>query len=258
MKHAIVIVSLLAAACGSSGGSKNPDSSNGSGDGSQQQQLDAAIDSPPAMQMITISGTVFAVGIGGATPLQGATVGAYRASNESTAVATATSDASGNFSLTVNTGGVALDGFLKSTKGGMPAYTDTYLYSTGPISTDFTGVPINMLTTSNYGTLYTLCGVTQGASKGVIALEVLDGPLGTGNPVAGATITTTPAAPKYCYDNGSLPSGGATATAADGRAYALNLAAGADTVSATKTGSTFVSHSAKTFANALTTTFITP
>jgi len=255
MKHAIVIVSMLAAACGSSGGSKNPDSSNGSGDGSQQQ-LDAAIDSPPAMQMITISGTVTEQTIGGPQALAGATVGAYRASNETTPVATATSDAMGNFTMTVNTGGVALDGFLKGTKA---TYTDTYLYSTGPIATDFTGVPVNMLKTSNFQLLFTLTGVGEVSGKGVIALEILDGPLGTGNPVAGATITTTQAAPAYKYDGtNGLPSSTATSTSPSGRAYAMNATPGATTVSATKTGTTFVSHSCKAFADSLTTTFVTP
>src|SRR6266850_5952484 len=151
MKHVIVILCASLTACGSSGSNKNPDS-NGSGSDASPL-IDASIDAPPAPAMITISGTVTQTDAGGTTPLQGATVGAYRSSNETTAVATATSNAQGKFMMTITTGGVALDGFLKSTKA---SYTDTYLYATAPITMDMTNTPVNMVTTGNFQFLSTL------------------------------------------------------------------------------------------------------
>ena len=77
--------------------------------------------------------------------------------------------------------------------------------------------------------------------------------------VAGATISSTPAAGKYAYaDSNGYPTG-TTATMADGRAFFINVMPDATTtVTAIKTGVAFKSHALKAHAGALTTTFLTP
>jgi len=223
----------LLAACG--GGSSNP-----------------TIDSPPAATTITVTGTASARDASGSTPLQGVTIGAYASSDESTPVTTATTDAQGNYTLTIPTSGVALDGFLKAT---MATYMDTYLYPPAPLAADFSGATIVMVTPNTFDLLAnTLCGASQMTTNGAIGAEVEDA---TGAFVAGATVASSPAASKYCYNSGGFPSRNATATDTDGLGYMFNVT-GNVTVTAMKSGTTFKSHALKAHAGALTTTLITP
>jgi hypothetical protein len=90
------------------------------------------------------------------------------------------------------------------------------------------------------------------SGKGSIAMEVLDA---AGMPVTGATISTTPAG---TYRYGNPPVQGNTATIADGIAADLNAPPGPVDVSATKTGTTFHSHTVKVFADSFTTTIVQP
>jgi hypothetical protein len=262
MKLAMALSCVALVACGSDNKKTNNPDGNTGGDGNtgidgSNRMADASVDAPPAPAMLTISGTVTARGLGGSTPVAGATVGAYSNANETTPVKTATTTAQGKFTLTFATGGVALDGFLKASKTG---YADTYVYAEAPIAMNETGVPVNMLTTGNFQTLSVIAQGNQMAGMGLIAMEVLNAPPPTGMTVGGATIATNPAASVYRYNgNNGFPSAMATVTAADGIGYAFNVMPGVSvTVSATKTGSTFQSHVIKAWADSLTTTSVSP
>lgn len=210
------------------------------------------IDGPQAPAMITVTGNASARDATGSSPLSGVTVGAYASSNEATPVITAMTDAQGNFTLTIPTGGVALDGYLKAT---MASYMDTYLYPPAPLAADFSGATIVMLAPSTFDLLAnTLCSANQMTSMGAVAAEVEDG---SGAFVAGATVASSPAATKYCYDSGGFPSRTATATDTDGLGYMFNVT-GDVTVTAMKSGTTFTSHALKARAGAFTTTLIKP
>jgi len=93
---------------------------------------------------------------------------------------------------------------------------------------------------------------------GAIAVVVIDA---AEMPVMGATTASSPAASKVCYNAtgaaGTIPSRNATATDADGVAYMFNVT-GQATVSAMKSGSTFLSHGVNARAGAFTTTLIQP
>ncbi len=227
---------FVAAACGSSGGgSKTPD----------------APSNVPAM--INISGTASERSLSGTTPVSGAVVAAYSNSAPTTVVAMTTTDASGNYTLMVPTMGKPVDGFVKATKTG---YMDTYLYAPAPLTADFSMASINMLTPNEFGLLSgTLCGVTQDAAKGTVAVETVDP---TGATVAGVTVASSPAASKYCYDSGSpsYPNKTATMTDSDGVAVMFNVT-GSVSLSATLSGATFKSHTVNAVAGAFTTTLIT-
>ncbi len=240
-------------ACGGdSGGGDDPDGPPGGGDG---PAADAAVDAPPAPPMITITGTAVQRGLGGTQPVAQAQIGGYRNSDEAAAIATTMTDAQGNFTLVVSTGGVALDGFIKATRTG---FRDTYLYPAAPIAAD-TMAPVNMVTTGNYDTLSNLAQGNQQQGNGLIALVVVDGPTATSMPVAGATVSSTPASGAYRYNSGGFPNSQATATATDGVAYMFNAPPNVSvTVSATKAGMTFRSHALKARPDVLTTTLITP
>ena len=260
MKHLVWLLAL--AACGSNkSGNHNADAQAGSGsDSGSNTHHDAAadsrsVDAEPAPPMITISGTAQTLGAtGGTTPATGVVVGAYARSNPNTAVQTATTDGSGNFTMTVSTGGVALDGFLKATDSG---YLDTYVWPPAPLAANFSGASVNFINSFDESIATgTLCQVSGGqkSSDALIALEVHDG---SGNTIGGVAVAANPAAAKVCYDGSNgLPSASPTTTGSDGVALLINVPAGNTTLSATKTGATYGSHVVNGIAGAFTTTII--
>jgi len=200
--------------------------------------------------MVTISGTATARSTS-SMPLANVAIAAYRAGNDTTPVAMTTSDAQGNYSLVIMTNGNALDGYLKATIGG---YLDTYLYPPAPVAEDFAGASVYMLTQGTLDLLSgLLCGSSQMSTNGVIAALVADA---NDAAVAGATVSSSPAASKVCYNQGGTPNKNAMMTDTDGVAYMLNVPPGNATVSAAKAGSTFQSHAVNARVGTFTTTII--
>jgi hypothetical protein len=231
-----LILCLLACGCGDDGG-------GGGGEA----------DASTAPATLTISGTATRRESLNTNPAAGALVAAYKNSDQNTPVAMATTDAAGMYTMTVTTGGVAVDGYLKSTLTG---FIDTYLYPPKPLDADFAGASINHVDSNTLDLLSgTLCGSLQDRSKGVIALLIVDA---ANMPVAGAMVSSTPTAMKYCYNSGGIPDKTKVMTDTDGIAYMANVTAGEVTVSATKSGLTFSSHKVNARAGVLTTTVIQP
>jgi hypothetical protein len=243
------VVMCCLAACGGGGGGN----SMGDDDG-PMPDAKVFMDAPPVVpQTFMISGTVTERGLNGTSPVAGVTVAAFASSNASTAVGMATTDAQGLFALTVMTNGMPLDGYLLATKSG---YVDLYMYPTSPFIKNYTDADLNMITPGNKDFLSSLASGNQMAGKGLIGLAVLDM---AGMPVAGATVSSTPAAGAYRYTGSNgLPSGSATTTSADGVAFMFNMPSGPITISATKSGMTFKSHVVTAPADKMTTTAITP
>jgi hypothetical protein len=201
--------------------------------------------------MITISGEATARSTQ-PMMLANVTVAAYSKGNDSTPVATTTTDANGKYALVVTTNGQALDGYLKATLG---SYLDTYLYPPAPVTADFASASVNMITSNTLDLLAnTLCGANQMTTNGVIAVLVVDA---AEKPVAGAMVTSDPMSNKICYNGGGFPNRNSTMTDTDGIAYVFNVT-GQVTVGATKSGSTFLSHSVNARAGTFTTTVIQP
>jgi hypothetical protein len=195
-------------------------------------------------------GTTSAAGLSGETPEKGIAVTAYKASDDSV-VATGSSDGSGNFTLTITTGGVALDGYLEAVGS---SYLPTYLYPPKPLTADFSGATVELLTMQLLSEAATFGSTDQTAGDGFIGAEVLDA---SGAEVAGAVMTSSSG--KVEYDTtGLLPSSTATSTGSDGRSYVFSVTPGSITVGATKSGTTFSSHTIKAYANAVTETIIEP
>jgi hypothetical protein len=186
--------------------------------------------------------------------LAGVTVGAYQNTDETTPVATATTDTAGNYTLTITTNGHALDGYIKAT---LADHLDTYLYPPSAITADYNGAALNIITESVLMTLSgSFCHHAIDHTNGVVAVEVADASM---TAVAGAMISSTPAAAAYCYNGATagVPDSTATMTSTDGIGYMLDVT-GDVTVSATKAGSTYASHKVKARVGSLTTTLITP
>lgn len=231
-----VLLAVLLAACGDDGGTMG-------------------IDARPVPATITIRGQAKAyTATNGTEPREGVTIAAYRSDDENTVVAQTTSGADGNYEITIETGGVALDGYFKGTLAGS---MDTYLYPPWPVTMDFEGATIAMLTPDIFELLAnTFCGANQPATgKAAITAVVLDSEL---HGVAGASVGSAPAATKYCYNDGGYPNRMATATADDGTAYFLNLPPGRVTVNAMVPGATYATHSVLARADVFTTTLFQP
>jgi hypothetical protein len=236
---------IVVAACG--GGSGNPSDI----DAAMTADAKVFLDAPPIVpQMITIAGKTTERSISGETNVAGVTMTIFSNSNETTAIATAMSDAQGAYTMQVPTNGAPIDGYLVATKNG---YVDIFLYPSSPFIDNDMGADVNMMTPSNKDFLNSLASGGQTAGKGMIGLQVRD----ASGPVTGATISSMPASGAYRY-NGSngLPSSSATTTSSDGVAFMFNVPSGAITVTATKAGMTFKAHIVKARADKFTTTSV--
>jgi hypothetical protein len=210
------------------------------------------MDAPPNVPpMITVSGNVSAQGLNNSTPVKNAAVGVYRSSADTTPLAIGTSDAQGNYSIQVATGGAPIDGFVKSSATG---YLDTYIYPAGAMDADVGSADANMVTQGNFNLLATFAGATQDGDKGLVVIEVIDQHQQT---IGGATVVSVAASGAYRYDDASsgLPSSSATATSSDGVGYLFDVP-GSVTVSAMKAGTTFKPHVVNARPNAFTTTIV--
>jgi hypothetical protein len=245
-------------ACSSSGnnGNKNIDAAHqGGSDSGSSIHHDAGADAAPAPAMITISGNAQAQTTSGpGSNVVGATIDVLDAANPGSPLGTMATDGSGNFSITVATGGFALNGYVKATASG---YVDSYLWPQAPLTADYTGASVNFINSTDEGLATgVFCQVSggQGSSSALIGLEVEDG---SGNTIGGAVVKTDPAAGKACYDGSNgLPSASEGSTYTDGVALMINVPAGDITLTATKSGSTFASHTVTGVAGAFTTTVI--
>jgi hypothetical protein len=252
MRNLVWLVAIAATACGSSSKNKDTDAAKGSGSDSGSGSADA----PSAPAMITIMGTATAPGLTGSTAVSGATIAAYPASDEGgsgSAIMMTTTDGSGNFTLTVSTGGSALDGYLKATAS---TYLDTYLWPPAPLTANFSGAAVEMLTTTTESLATgTLCGVSGGqlTADALIGVKV---ETSAGVAVGSAAVTSSTGG-TACYDgtNGD-PSRTVTSTGSDGVGLLINATAGSATLTAKESGDTFASHTVYGVAGAFTTTLI--
>lgn len=220
--------------------------------GGDSVDIDAPGSNIDAQSTVMISGIAQTVSGTSQAPLEGATIEAFRVSGGA-ALATTTSDADGIYSLSLETGGTPLDGYLKGTSAGR---LDTYLYPPRPLSVDRTGATMLIVNQQTLDLLGTLGGVSQDAAKGFVGLIVQDG---AGTSVAGATVTITPAGTaRVIYAVDSLPNQNATATDASGTVYIANTNTGDVTVDAMMGSTNFHEHTLNARAGVITTTLIDP
>jgi hypothetical protein len=263
-----ISITFAVAACG---GSSNNGTDAGPPDGAGAG-IDAPVDAPPggpfdcagqplpttAPASITVTGSTQSITLGGRAAVSGTMVTAYK-NGSGTALGSATSDTQGAYSLNLSTGGTPIDGYLLGHRGtaGSINYIDTYLYPPAPLATSTDKGSILLLSSGNSGTFSTLqsfAGVTQNAGSGFIAVIVADC---NNNPLAGATVTTTPMG-TVKYNSGGIPSGSATMTGSDGLAYVFNTVAGTVNVQATSGAHTLRAHDVNARADVITTTAIQP
>jgi len=237
---------VILAACGSGGGKANPDAGGDSKPVDARVFLDAPPNVPP---MITLSGTATNQGQGSSGPLAGVAIGLYKTSDETTAIASATSGADGTYSFMVTTDGLVVDAFIKATLSG---YVDNYVYPAAPFQAD-TSTDLNLINTTDFGLLGFITG--QSSSNGFVVVEITDA---TGAAITGATVQSDPASGAYRYtDPGTGTPTGKISTGTDGAGFCINVPPGNVTVNAAKAGASFKSHVINAHPNAFTNTTVT-
>lgn len=192
----------------------------------------------PVVDTITVSGQAVAITMGGQEALADVTVQAYDADDQAIDGALDTSDAQGDWSITADVGNEPLDAYMR---GNLDGYLDTYLFPPTPLYEDLTGASVIMLTPQTLQ-LLGLLGLSQDNDKGVVLVVVLDC---DGNPVEGASVTTTPAAGITAYIEDGAPSTSATATDSSGVAMLFNVPAGDVEVDATVMGMSLREHTVR-------------
>jgi hypothetical protein len=224
----ILLASMMA--CATDAGQPDDDDTGGSDD----------VSSGP----VSLSGKHLEQGSGGSKPLAGATIAVYKTSDDSQ-VATTTTAADGTFALDLPTDNC--DCYVKASKSG---YADTYLYPAAPWRQSRT-LEIAQLTSTTFSLLNTFAGGST--SKGLIIATLVND---SGDPVSGAKITSSPASGSYKYSDGTGQPSGSSSTSADGIAFFMSAPVGAVSISASKSGMTFKSHTVTARAGALLTTEI--
>jgi hypothetical protein len=109
-----------------------------------------------------------------------------------------------------------------------------------------------MLSSSTFGLLVQFAGGSSG--KGVITMIVVDS---SGQPVQGATASTSPSSTVKYSDGSGYPTA-TSGTNTNGIAFMVNVPPGDVSVSASKSGMTFKSHTLNARADKFTTTAIAP
>jgi len=236
--HCFALIIAALAACGG----------NSSGPAAGFECLGQALPTT-APALVNVSGVVNA-NILSPAPVHGAYVYAFR-SGDTTHLAGDTTDTPGRYSVAITTGGTPVNGYLAVSDSGH--HLDTYAYPAVPLASDQTD-NVLMISPSEVTLIGPVLGVTQDPAKGAMVIVVQNC---AGQPISGATVTTTPAG-TVRYNGPSGPNEAATSTAADGVSYVFNVPAGNVVVHADASGHTLRQHTVSAHANAFTLTAIQP
>lgn len=173
---------------------------------------------------------------GAATPEPGVTIEA-RTTPAGAPLATATTAADGTYTLPVATSGEPMPVYFAARKQGMAT---SVFVPDGPLDGDLIGLYSPILTPSSLDSLYISAGEYRKSADGTLLVLITDC---SGAPVANASISISPPPPRVVYvdDTGRLKTS-LVQTSAKGLVYALGLAPGTVSLTATKAGATFLTH----------------
>ncbi len=191
-------------------------------------------------QTVTISGLMAKLDNG--MFVAGATVGGY-ANGSTSPIITTTTDSSGHFTVTINTFGQALSGYVKATASGV---LDAYVYPQAPITKD------GMLSIETFTSPLPM-GLDPTTAQ--LVIEVHDC---NDTPLAGATISFTPAGGTIQYVKNGQTDPTATSTDSSGAAIVLNYPPGTPTLNAVVGGIQLRPHQFPVTANTVVSADIQP
>jgi hypothetical protein len=212
--------------------------------------LPTTVANPP----VVISGTVQEGGINGIdTMTNSAHVSTHITANDSIL---AEGDFVGAFTITDPTNSTTpIDAYLKSTSAG---FVDTYVFPPSAIAENLAGTPIVMVSTTIFGLLPVLTGITQDAGNASLIVAAVDCEQGA---MEGATVSITPdvGTLRYAGANGIPSMTAFPSTQAPGLAYIFNVPPGSYQVDATAPDGTILrSVTVKAFSDATTTAVVAP
>jgi hypothetical protein len=268
---AVCSLFALAAACGGDddGGASDGDLADAAanvdaagepdaGGGGEADAMPANLDCvgnelpPEAPEMVTLSGGTFSIDITSqGDPVEGAIIELHRASNDRKLDDNAPggTPADGTFSLTGRTRGNPLEVYLHAEAEGL---VTTRLYPPIPVFSDVPMIPLPMFSPI----VVNFLSPDQEPENGIVVVIVLDC---VGQPITGATVSSTPEAGDVIYaDNMGVPDDAATSTGAQGLAFLINVPAGPVTVNATSGGEALLGHDVASVPGEVTTTIILP
>jgi hypothetical protein len=176
----------------------------------------------------TISGQSTSLSTGGSQPIANVTLNGYVA-GQVAPIVTLSTDANGNYSVGVPSGGVPIDGHIVAS---LPSYLTANIFPSRPFDSDTT-VAVEMITSQTMTLAAQVANVTITGNAAQVAVFVVDC---NNTPLAGATVqVTTPqgATGTVRYFSGGLPNQTATTTDASGTALVFNTSGGALTIHAT-------------------------
>jgi hypothetical protein len=124
--------------------------------------------STTAVDPLVISGTVQSSAGAAFGPTSGVLVQAFGADNS--LVTSSTTDASGNFSLSIPTGGVPFNGYLFMTKSG---FVSASAYWSKPLTQATIATPF-MFSSAGLGFFYQVAGQSQNPNDGTVVLSIAD------------------------------------------------------------------------------------
>jgi hypothetical protein len=190
-----------------------------------------------APSTFTISGQSTAISTNGDQAIANVTLNGY-VTGQVTPIVTLSTDASGNYSVVVPSGGVPIDGHIVAT---LPSYLTANIFPSRPFDSD-TIVPVEMITSQTLSLAAQVAGVTITGNEAQIAVFVVDC---NNTPLVGATVqVTTPqgATGTVRYAINGIPSQTATMTDTTGLAFVFNASGGAMTIHATVSEGTLRAH----------------
>ena len=204
---------------------------------------------PPS---VTLTGVVTEISMtGGGEPMSNAKLALYPAEGE--VVTTTTSDAQGNYSMSVPTGGTPFDGYVLANGSGELV---TYAFPSRPFDSN-TELAITMITQQTLMLAAEVANVPIMNNTAQFAIVIVDC---NGTPLSGATLTSSASAMSSVrYASGGLPSPSATSTDASGEVFVFNVAPGGFTVAGKDAnGDTLRSHDVIGVGQGLTVALLQP
>jgi hypothetical protein len=193
-----------------------------------------------ASNPVIVSGTTFELTLSGTLRNPSVALAALTAPN-ATPVSTTTSDALGDYSISIPTAGVPFDGLLHATK---PGYIPASYYPPNPFAAN-AAAPILMLTPTTFSLVTLSFKVTQSSANGWIVMQPLDC---TGAPLMNSIISARQAGAEV----------GTVNTDTDGNVWIFNVPPGVTAITGAADGNVLRAHNVTVKANEEVLTSIAP
>jgi len=148
-------------------------------------------------------------------------------------VTTASSDGAGNFTVRIPTGGVPVQTRIKVSK---PGLLTGYDEGNQPYDRDEIGIVEFTGTQADLDMAYAAAGLTEDPSRGSVVLVIVDCAT---TPIAGASVTSSPASRAVYADTSQRPYGTLAATTSSGVVYLLDAPTGPLMITAAAPGLVF-------------------